>query len=351
MESRPAHIRATLIRDSINPPGHTNHEKIMTTNITYAQYMSDASEIGTLEHLLRGIPDSRAIERVGLQSRLDRIRKRLDGVPVPPRPKQLYVSFNGQPVVGSYGINANFAANAINIFTDTFRATTSRTGELTDRGQVPKSPLSQLLITDTANGSFGFVMEMPLPEGDPHGFSYPEEAFNLLQELLRVTKDGDDDALSAAMVTLHPRAVHKVAAFLNFLRKQKAQFATNYRGNEVRFETDTEIANAAARLAHSNTQIQTNDVVGTIISIIPHTRFFRLHTNDGNIIQGQIGPEIREPHQIAQQYTHQRVKVQIRTARISLGTPSHSLVRVYEEPHLSVGQDSTGTTSEPPFKR
>ena len=315
----------------------------MTTNITYGQYISDASEISALEHLLRGI---RAIERIGLQSRLDPIRKRLDGVPVPPRPKQLYVSFNGQPVVGSYGINANFAANAINIFTDTFRTTTaSLTGELTDRGRVSESPLSQLLITDTdtatATGSFGFVMEMPLPEDDPYGFSYPEEAFNLLQELLRVTKDGDDDALSATMVTLHPRAVHKVTAFLNFLRKQKAQFATDYRGNEVRFETDTVIADAAKRLAHSNTQIQTYDDVGTVISVIPHTRFFRLHTNDGNTIQGQIGPEIREPHQIAEQYANQRVKAQIRTARISQGTPSHSLVRVSEEPHLTDGQDIT----------
>ena len=317
----------------------------MATNITYAEYMYDASQIGTLEHLLQGIPDSRAIERIGLQSRLDRIRKRLDGVPVPPRPKQLYVSFNGQPVVGSYGINANFAGNAINIFTDTFRATTaSLTGELTDRGQISRRPLSQLLITGAANGSFGFLMEIPLPEADPYGFSYPEEAFNLLQELLRATKDGDDEALSAAMVTLHPRAVHTVAAFLNFLRKQKAQFATNYRGNEVRFDTDAEIADAATRLANSNTQIQTDDVIGTVISVIPHTRSFRLHTDDGNTIQGQIGPEIREPYQIAQQYANQRVIAQIRTAQISQGPPSHSLVSVSEEPNPTDGQDSTGTT-------
>ena len=314
----------------------------MTTNITYSEYMSDASEIGTLEHLLRGIPDSRALERFGLQSRLDRIRKRLDGVAVPPQPKQLYISFNGQPVVGSYGINANFAANAINLFTDTFRTTTaSLTGELTDRGPVYKSPQTQLLITNTANGSFGFVMEIPLPEDDPYGFSYAEEAFNLMQELLRVTKDGDDDALSAAIVTLHPRAVHEVAAFLNFLRKQKAQFATNYRGKEIRFDTDTEIADAATRLASSNTQIQTNDVVGTVISIIPNTRFFRLHTNDGNTIQGQIGPEIREPYEIAEHYANKQVEAQIRTARISQGNPSHSLVRVSDEPHPTDDPDIT----------
>ena len=303
--------------------------------MTHDQYISDASEVGTLEYLLRGVPDERAIERIGLQSRLDRIRRRLEGVPIPPQPKELYISFDGKPVVASYGIDANFAADAINIFSDTIRITTAGlTGELKATGQVPENALSQPMLLIMSSSSFGFQIEIPLPEDDPYGFSYPEEAFNLLQELLRVTKVGDDDALSFAAATLHPRAVNKVAELLDFMQKREAQFTTDYRGNRVQFETDTEIEEAVKRLAPSNTQIQTNEVVGTMIEIIPETRLFQLNATDGDHFHGQIGPEIRDPHQIAEQHTNRNVRAHIRTARIGRGSPSHSLVRVSEEPQL-----------------
>ena len=304
----------------------------MSTEMTHDQYMSDASEIATLEHLLRGIPDERAIERIGLQSRLKRIRKRLDGVPIPPQPKQLYISFDGPPLVGSYRIDADFAADAITIFTKTIRiATAGLTGEIKDSGRVPKSPLSQTIITGVDSNSFGFQMEFPLPEPDPYGFSYPEEAYKLLLELLTVTKNGDDDALSIATTHLHTRAVNQVAELLDFMRKRGTHFAMHYRATVVRFDTDTEIEEAIKRLAPSNTQIQTNDVVGTMIQVIPQTRSFHLHTNDGDSIHGRIGSEIREPYQIADQHTNQQVRAQIRTARIRRGAPSHSLVRVSQE--------------------
>ena len=307
----------------------------MSTDMTYDEYMSDSSEIGTLEHLLQGIPDERAVERIGLQSRLNRIRRRLEGVPVPPRPKKLSVSFDGRPVFGSYGVDANFGAEAVAIFSNTIRITTAGlTGELKATGQVPRSALSQPIITGVAFGSFGFEMEIPMPQDDPDGFSYPEEAINLVQELLRVTKEGADDDLSITTVALHPRAVNKVVELLDFMRKKEAHFATDYQGNEVRFNTDTEIENAVKRLAPSNTQIQTYEVVGTMIGVIPQTRLFQLNTNNADPIHGRIGPEIRNPYQIGEQHTNRQVRAQIRTVRIGRGAPRHTLVDVSEMPNL-----------------
>ena len=81
-----------------------------------------------------------------------------------------------------------------------------------------------------------------------------------------------------------------------------------------------------------------------MIEVIPETRLFQLNATDADPIQGKIGLEIRDPHQIGEQHTNRQVRAQIRTARIGRGAPSHSLVRVSEEPQLEMSRTSLHTT-------
>ena len=59
--------------------------------------------------------------RIGFQGRLDLVRQKIEGVPVPPRPKKLAATFGGEPIIDNYGIDANFAAEAVTFFSDTIR--------------------------------------------------------------------------------------------------------------------------------------------------------------------------------------------------------------------------------------
>ena len=304
----------------------------MTTNMTYDEYMSYASEIGALERLLERTPEHRRIMRIGFQGRLDLVRQKIDGVPVPPRPKELAATFGGEPIIDSYGIDANFAADAVTFFSNTIRLTTAGlTGELLDTGQIPRSAMSQPIITGVALGSFGFVMELPQPL---QGISYPEQAVSHVQELLRLAKEGEDDDLSLAAAEIHPRAVIKVTDLLDFMRRKQAYFSTRYQDNEVRFDSSAEIEDAARRLAPSNVGRETREIVGTLIGVVPDTRTFQLDTNDGESIHGRIGPEIRDAYLIGEQYTNQQVRAQIRTVRIGRGAPRHTLLSVFEIPDL-----------------
>lgn len=229
----------------------------MTSNMTYEEYMSYASEIGTLERLLERTPEHRTIQRIGFQSRLVRIRQKIEGVPVPPRPKRLAAAFGGEPVIDGYGIDSNFGAEAVTIFSDTIRLiVAASTGELKATGEIPRTTLSQPIITDVALGSFGFVME--LPPTASHEIRYPEQAVNQVQQLLRLAKEGGDDDLSLAAADLHPRAVIKVMELLDFVRKKRAHFAVSYQDNEVRFDSTTQVEAAARRLAPSNIERQTH---------------------------------------------------------------------------------------------
>ena len=308
----------------------------MSTEMTYDEYNWNASQIGTLQYLLEGLPEERAIERIGLQSRLNRIRERLDGVSVPPRPKKLAVSFHGAPVQACYGIDANFSAEASAMVSDTIRLTTAgMTGELQATGQIPRTSLSQPMITGIAYGSFGFELEIPTPPDEPNGFCYPEEAVNRLQQLLGATREGEDDDLSLAIASIHPRAVNKVAALFDFMKRNKAQFSLEYRGTLVQFETDDEIKNAIKRLAPRNNENRTYGVTGTLIGLIPETRSFQLNTDQGERIHGRVGFEIQNPDQASIRYSYQQVRAQIRTVRVGRGIPRHTLLSISELPNSS----------------
>ena len=301
----------------------------MTTDMTYNEYMSYASEIGTLEHILEGMPEDMRIERIGLQSRLNRVRNRLEGVPVPPRPRQFAATFGGAPIVHAHGIDANFGAAAVNLFSDTIRLTTAGlTGELKATGQIPRSALSQPIITDVAIGSFGFVMDLPEPTRSMDGISYPELAVKLVQELLRLAKEGDDENLSSAVADIHPRALIKIMGLLDFMRKNQAYFAINYQDNQVRFDSSSEIVYAANRLTPSSVEPQTRDIVGTFIGVVPGTWAFQIDTNDGESIHGRVSPEAGNAYQIGIEHSNRQVRAQVRTVRIGRGAPRHTLVSV-----------------------
>ena len=52
----------------------------------YEEYVSLASEIAQLEDLLTDLPKDMVIERMGLESRLERFRARIEGVRRPSAP-------------------------------------------------------------------------------------------------------------------------------------------------------------------------------------------------------------------------------------------------------------------------
>ena len=305
----------------------------MSTQITYVEYMSYAAEINTLKRLLEGLPEERAIERIGFENRLRKAQQKIEGVPIPPLPKKLLVSFTGEPVRNYYGIDANFAAESIAIVSDDVRlATSGATGELKPTGQIPRNAMGQPIITGVTLGSFGFELELPIPEGDPHGFSYPEEAVHLIQALLISANEGSNEELSCAASAIHPRAVNKTAALIDLMRKRNAKLTIDYQGNRVELTTSGDIERVAERLNPSNVEDRTVQVTGIMTGVIFTTRQFELMTIDGSTIVGRVAPEIQDPSETAKQFTNRLVNATIRTIRIGRRSPRHTLIDVSQPP-------------------
>ena len=305
----------------------------MTTQMTYNEYMWYRSEIHTLERLLGRLSEDRVVLRIGYEERLQRARQKLEGVVPPPRPKKMEVTFTGEPVQSHYGIDANFAAESITITSDAVRlATAGATGELKPTGQIPRNTMGQPIITGVTLGSFGFELELPVPEGDPHGFSYPEQAVHRIQTLLASANEDGDEQLSNAATELHPRALNKIGDLLDLMRKRDAQLTIQYQDNRVELGSSEDIERAARRLNPANMEDERTQVVGILSGVLPTTRQFELSPFRDPPIQGRIAPEIQNPSQIAREFTNRQVVASIRTIRIRRGAPRHTLVDVIHLP-------------------
>ena len=148
------------------------------------------------------------VERIGLEYRLKKARQRLEEVPIPPRPKSVHANFQGEPVVNSVGINANFAGKATTAFAESTAITTAgAAGQLHDTGAIPHRGLGRQLISGVTRGSFGFEIELPPPtegERDSGQTDNPaEKAVEMIQDLLETSLTGTDEELAKLTDRMH----------------------------------------------------------------------------------------------------------------------------------------------------
>ena len=59
----------------------------------YNEYAYTASNVTKLEEILSIMPESRIVERMGLEHMLAKEKQRLEGVPIPSRPKTVLITF------------------------------------------------------------------------------------------------------------------------------------------------------------------------------------------------------------------------------------------------------------------
>ena len=302
----------------------------------YEEYAYYSSEISQLERLLSKLPEERSIERMGLRYQLSIAKERIEGVPIPPIPQTAYVTFSGKPVTGHDGIDANFSATAVGLFTDAVAiAAAGFAGDLRSTGPVPRKGIGQPVITGVAVGSFGFEMELPGygqgPSRDAEVIEYVQHAVEMIQELLTLSSEGSDNDLSEIADDMHPRAVRKVGEFLEFMKRSDARFALEFREREFRIRSTGQLEEAIRRLAVTNIYEETNTVIGIITGVLPSARRFELNRlEDGSEIEGRLGREIRDPHELLLEYMYRQVKAEIRSVRVGQGKPRYTLVQVTE---------------------
>lgn len=296
------------------------------------EYRQIRSEIAALEKMLMKLPKSSVIDRMSLEARKKSLEEELASQAMDVRrPLRVNLTFRGKPIVDSRGVFAEFGGAAVREFADAVAAVgASQIEPLGSRGVIPKREEYQMLITGTATGSFGFVLEEMPHHCTPALERSPLElAVDKTMTILKASV-GTDDELSEAVSEADPRALKALRDFLNTLSNQEAVCALESRGESFRFSDVGQVAQSASRLSEENIREEDRELRGQFLGVLPNRRTFEFLARDSDeIITGKVGAAIEDAGSI-NDHINQPVTIKVRTKRVGVNNPPTYVLFSYE---------------------
>lgn len=288
------------------------------------------AEQAALKRMLADIPPEDVLDRSGLEARLQDVEEQLRAAGSPSRgPARAVLTFRGRPVVDHHGVFADFGTQAANRFTDAVtKVAAGLTAPLSAMGPIPHRNNSQLLITSTAIGSFGFEFEeyrsSVLDFGED---STAAQAIAIVGTLLESTQ-GTDDELADSAAAADPRAISAVREFLELLASNEAVCALEYNRRIARFRDVGEVRRAVERLSQDNLQEKEATLHGEFQGVLPRARRFefKLSANE-EVIRGSISSAISDPD-VINQHLHQPIKITVMMTQVGNGKPRYVLLSI-----------------------
>ena len=281
-----------------------------------------------LQERLAKIPGSARLMRSSTESRIGTIEGKLALGIDEGEPAKINLTFKGRPVIGSHGVFAQFGTEAVSKFTEAVDAiAASLSAPLRAMGPIPNRG-QQLLITNTAIGSFGFELQEYCTNRLPLGDSAVVLALERTQNLLESTV-GTDDQLADSAAETNPRALEKMRAFLQTLADNEALVGLEFRNRVFGFSSIEQVKTSLARLSHDNIQEEEDVLHGRFNGYLPSRRTFDFILANDEIITGKGGPDIAE-NTIADINSHlgEVVDIKVLRTQVGAGRPRYRLLEM-----------------------
>lgn len=289
-------------------------------------------EQNSLQQMIAETPKEEVLDRGSLVARLEEVEHLLAETNLNVRePARARLTFSGRPVVNSYGIFAEFGMRAVNGFTEAVVAVAATlTAPLAARGPIPNRDQNQLLITNTALGSFGFELEeyctgkLPFEEQ-----SMLELALERTQDLLQGTINADDELLADAATELDRRALDKVRTFVKTLVDNDAVCALHFRNHAFRFSDMGQVRRSLERLSQDNLHEEEQFLEGAFEGVLPNRRRtfeFKLNEQD-EVIVGKVGPVVANLDEI-NKHLYKATRIKVMTTCVGNGRPRYVLLEM-----------------------
>ncbi len=296
------------------------------------EYRFLLSEVGTLNALIARIPHDHVIERMGFEHRLRQVEGELKAYEgYSPEVVEARLTFRGKPVSGSRGGSANFLSNVTKRFATAIHyiGASQKYVNLNPSGAVRDKKDYELMITDTAIGSFGFRVEEAslrpslLDEPTP-----VERAIGGFKTILEASV-GSDSQLAEAIGDADIRAINAVRDFLNDVAKEDAVCALEFKGDEFRFIDALQVKRSRDRLDRDNVQEGEVKFSGRFQGFLPrsHRAEFLIEATDDASFSEHVGevincPVIPSPNDAdINSVLNQTVQVDSRARRVGAARP------------------------------
>jgi len=247
-----------------------------------------SSQINYLKESLLKLPGSDWFNKSILETRIQELEERLSTLPVVDNSivrAHVVLTFKGQPVRDTSGIEIDFASKALSVFDE---VVASFANDLLDDnnqlGRTANRAANKLFVTARALGSFGFVLEeMPEP-ADSQGIMDEDKRSIVAQAvdettriLSSIEKTEEDEALfgeCASKASL--KTINKIKEYLDLLTRKKAVFTLKSNDKfRVEYRSTDAIVRASTRLCEHRLIETEKNAVG-YIRFLDHSRRFEL---------------------------------------------------------------------------
>lgn len=298
--------------------------------MTKDEHLDILSQKTVLERMLEGTSEDQVITRGSLQSRLDTVLSRLALAQVDERePATMKLTFRGKPVVDSEGIFADFGTKAVSCFNGLVEKLAASVEEpLSDRGRVPKRGRNPLLITVTAQGSFGFVLREHAPGQLRADDEAPTpRAMKQAHRLLRGVV-GTDDELADVAGDSDPRALDQLRAFIQTMVDADAYCTVTLDGQEVGFPSREHVKYALERIKKENLPETETLLEGRFRGVLPIQRTFEFElAKEQRIIRGKVPADFADIDQI-NKLLNREIRIKVLETRVGKGAIRYRLLSV-----------------------
>ncbi len=247
------------------------------------------AEVAELEELLASVPEDDVVGRIGLEARRDELQALLEQLGQrEQRTASVALYFGGKPVVGTVGIQAEFAGEMIATYQDLItKVWASADTDLAARGPVPFKRGADLHVTGIVHGSVGFLLEEIDEAGEPLFETPLRQAAAAATDLLLHFADENDRSFEQAIETVSPRVFSSLRSFFEFVHRDEAVLRV-VEGEHDRLFDRTAIERAYRRIEASNVDEEMYAAEGELLGVIPIGRRFEFQTAEG-IISGKVG--------------------------------------------------------------
>lgn len=203
--------------------------------------------------------------------------------------------FGGKPVLGSRGISATFAGQMLESFQGLIarKFASTELGALGERGPVPMKQATDLMVTNLARGSFGFVLDELSDQEEIDVTALKLVVEDVVTTLERVSSSNEAD-FEEVVDELDPRMLISLKDF--FIALDSAEGTLRLVDDAADIALDSQAIHRG-RLRTEATSIDENDLTieGMLIGFLPEHRKFEMNV-EGEMLYGSVAKEAAEQY-------------------------------------------------------
>lgn len=237
--------------------------------------------------------------------------------------------FGGEPVLGSQGILASFAGNVLENFQELINKAfaSKENGSLGERGKIPLKANSNLMVTQVAKGSFGFVLDEVSDQIEITETAL-KHTVDYVLELINASAQPDDETFEKLIESLDKRVLQSLKDF--FITLDKAHSTMRLVGDEQEYSLDSNWIHRARQRTEATEIDEDEDLVDLkVLGLLPEHCKFEAVTREGNIIYGSTTRLAAE--QFRSELIGKQVRVNLLTKSIKpLRRPERTVYKLLE---------------------